>query len=280
VTAAQYGEDAERLLDMRLRGSMPDIYEYVTSTQGTALDACHEIWTHSLFAAAKLVFETGLTTDMLPRIRVCQHPQSEPGRFSKAFSDDDGLFRIGCFGWVSATKRIAPVIEGLALAFDRLPLLARESIRLSVVGNRTDHDIDVLGLAAIHGLSDVVELVEGTSRADFETRQCTCDLVFNLRYPSCGETSGTFASAREGKAQMVVSRYQAFAELDGLYRTITTLPGLERLEIASAICDGFQQWAGEWTTRPRRSVSAVATVDRLVLAEIVAQAIAGRLCEA
>lgn len=284
LTAAQYGLDAERLVQLRLHGGMPALYEYVTHGQATALGICHEIWVHSLFAASKLVLESRMKAGDFPRIRVCRHPEGDaPGaEASDAGAVPGERFEIGCFGWITPVKRVESVLLGVALALDRLGAEAAGQVRLSIVGRRADNAPDVAGLAGRYGLGAIVETVEDLSLEAFEARQRRTDLIFNLRYPSCGETSGTLASARGGRARLVASRYQAFVELDALAGSVGTLPVFEPLEIAATVCDTFSRWragAEACTSAPRRPSSRIAGVERLILAELAARAVGRRLTE-
>lgn len=266
---SQYGPAGSRLLKARLDGSMPDVFEFVTHAQHLALTMTHEIWVHSLFGLVKLLGESALQASRFPKIRVCRHPEPR-GTPARARRADDGVFRIGVFGYVTAPKRVTSVIRGLALACDRLGP-AGKSIELVVVG-RIPHDTiyDPAGEAARFDVADRVRFIDYPSADEFSRLQSDCDLIFNLRFPSCGESSGTLATAAASGAMVVTSRYQAFHETPG-DRTVTVLPVFEDWMIASIIGDAVLARGPINRTAARRGETA-APVEKLLLAEVLARA--------
>lgn len=266
---SQYGPAGSRLLKARLDGSMPDIFEFVTHAQHLALTKTHEIWVHSLFGLVKLLGESTLQASRFPKIRVCRHPEPH-GTAAPAPRADDGVFRIGVFGYVTAPKRVTSVIRGLALACDRLGSAAKP-VELVVVG-RIPHDTiyDPVGEAARFDVADRVRFVDYPSAGEFTRLQSDCDLIFNLRFPSCGESSGTLAMAAASGAMVVTSRYQAFHEAPG-DRSVTVLPVFEDWMIASIIGDAVLA-RGSVAGQPKRRGRSSAPVEKLLLAEVLARA--------
>ena len=266
---SQYGPAGSRLLKARLDGSMPDIFEFVTHAHHLALTKTHEIWVHSLFGLVKLLGESTLQASRFPKIRVCRHPEPR-GIDASMPRADDGVFRIGVFGYVTAPKRVTSVIRGLALARDRLGAAAK-SIELVVVG-RIPHDTiyDPEGEAMRFDLGGEVRFVDYPSADEFSRLQSDCDLIFNLRFPSCGESSGTLATAAASGAIVVTSRYQAFHEAPG-DRSITVLPVFEDWMIASIISDAFLG-RGAITRPAKHRGQSPAPVEKLLLAEVLTRA--------
>jgi glycosyltransferase involved in cell wall biosynthesis len=248
---------------------MPDIFEFVTHAQHLALTMTHEIWVHSLFGLVKLLGESTLQASRFPKIRVCRHPEPR-ATAAPAPRTDDGVFRIGVFGYVTAPKRITSVIRGLALACDRLGAVAK-SIELVVVGRIPQDTIyDPEGEAMRFDVGGQVRFVDYPSADEFSRLQSGCDLIFNLRYPSCGESSGTLASAAASGAAVVTSRYQAFHEAPG-DRTVTVLPVFEDWMIASVISDAFLDRSAV-TRQAKHRGQSPAPVEKLLLAEILGRA--------
>jgi hypothetical protein len=273
AVSGQYGAAAKRLLAARLEGEMPDIFEFVTHAQKPALGKAHEIWVHSLYGLVKLIGESELPAHRLPKIRVCAHPQADGEPGSAEPVDGAAPLRIGVFGWVTPPKRVTAVIRGLALACDRLDPAAA-GIELVVVGRRPpESSYDPAGEAARFDVAERVRFVDYPDAEEFARLQADCDLIFNLRYPSCGESSGTLASAAATTARIVTSRYQAFHESPG-QRSVTTLPILEDWEIAAAICEAHEavrKGRPAKADRPAPAPQAICPVEKLLLCETLAR---------
>lgn len=271
--SGQYGAAAKRLLEARLDGDMPDIFEFVTHAQKSALSRAHEIWVHSLYGLVKLIGESDLPAHRLPKIRVCAHPRTDGEPGSAELAERAGPLRIGVFGWVTPPKRVTAVIRGLALACDRLGPAAT-GIELVVVGRRPpESSYDPAGEAARFDVAERIRFVDYPGAKEFAELQAGCHLIFNLRYPSCGESSGTLASAEATAARVVTSRYQAFHESPG-QRSVTILPILEDWEIAAAICEAHEAVRGQRPARankPASGAQAICPVEKLLLCETLSR---------
>jgi hypothetical protein len=267
----QYGRATRALIERHLAGKMPDLIEFVTHAQGLALVQADEIWTHSVFGLAKLVCETALPAHRFPKLRVCAHPEPEP--------DDDLApppsfapgrpFRIGVFGWVTAPKRVTSVIRGLSLALDRLGAKQTPPIELYIVGRRpADTTYDPAAEARRFNVMDVTRFIDYPDTETFEALQASCHLVFNLRFPSVGETSGTLATVRTG-SRVIVSNYQALFESAQNGRAISVLPHVEVWQVAAEICRALEDWQAD---RPLNTPAArrdLAPIEHLVAREVL-----------
>lgn len=281
----QYGSATSRYVRARQDGLMPDIFEYVTHSQYAALANSHEIWVHSLFAIAKLTCESDIPARRLPTIRLCAPPLPDELPLGKRESVGKrepaaNRFLIGCFGWITPAKRIGSVLRGLSLALDRLPVEARRQIELMIVGRKPDGDLfDPRGVAGAYDVSDAVRIIEYPDADEFLYLQASCQLIFNLRYPSCGESSATLLSAGYTDAQLATSRYQAFNEVSSECRKVTTLQPLDDWEIASVICAAYDSWRrGEVAApSPRRTETSPCPVEKLLLHEIISRSNTARL---
>src|SRR5690606_24141913 len=108
--------------------------------------------------------------------------------------------------------------------------------RLRVVGKRPHvPDYDVVALAKELNIEKNVEFIDYPPKDEFDRLIRESDLIFNLRYPSCGETSGTLVSAQSNNIKVVASRYQAFREAVGIWRFINVVEPYEIWDIAEAI---------------------------------------------
>ena len=268
LLAAQYGARAPRLLAEFRKGRLPDLFLFASHALGHVLAVADEIWTHSAFAALKLALESNVMPTSLPRFRLVAHPEYDyaaSGTPAPRAINPGGDFVIGVFGWVALPKRVLEAIEGFYRFLCRLDPGEISRVRLVVVGALPDPAYyDPRGLAASLGIADWVEFHDYVDPAVFKTLQARADLVLNLRYPSCGETSGTMIHAEQAATPVIVTRYQAFREVETEER-IGFLPGMEVDEIAAALSRGHAEWrAGRQRFQRRRASPPRQRVERLI----------------
>lgn len=272
IVSGQYGVAGRRLLADRLQGNMPDVFEFVTHAQAVALSKAHEIWVHSAFAFSKIYFETDMPSHHFPRIRLCAHPRPDVPFGGKVQGhktvSDPKKFRIGIFGWITKPKRVDSIIQGLSFAFDRLGPGIKQAIEVVIVGNiPEDSDYDPSEKAHELSVGDIILRIENTNIKDFVDLQRTCQLIFNLRYPSCGETSGVFASADANASDIVTTRYQAFNEVSVEGLSSSFLAPFEAWNIAAIICRAFDDYLNGKAPRerPLKLNDEVVPVEKLIL---------------
>lgn len=252
--AAQYGARARTFFEQFRRGELPRLFEHTTHALAHVLAKADEVWTHSAFAALKLTLESNLPLPALPRFRLVQFPAYEEPL--PAPSETAEHFTIGAFGWVAAPKRILEAIEGFYRFLCRLDRAGLAKARMIVAGELPEPGrYDPAGLARRLGIADRVVFPGFVEGPDFAALQAGCTVTLNLRYPSSGETSGTLALADGRGATTVVTRYQAFHEVEAT-ESVGFLPGREVGEIADALHRAYLVWrdgtppAGR--RRPRR----------------------------
>lgn len=272
IVSGQYGVAGRRLLVDRLRGNMPDVFEFVTHAQAVALSKAHEIWVHSAFAFSKIFYETDMPSHHFPRIRLCAHPRPEVPFGAKAqgqkAASDSKKFRIGIFGWITTPKRVDSIIQGLSFALDRLGSEVKKNIEVVIVGNiPEDSDYDPSVKAQELAFDDIILSVKNADISEFVRLQQTCQLIFNLRYPSCGETSGVFASAETSSSDVVTTRYQAFNEVSVEGLSSSFLAPFEAWNIAAIICCAFDDYLNGKAPRerPLKLNDEVVPVEKLIL---------------
>ena len=243
IMTSQLGPLAPGLLRGYANGWLPDAISFGVHCMGNALSRSDEIWTHSVFGANRVLYENDFTGMRCASIRVCAHPrEKDEAGVGVSTPRRDDHFNIGVFGWVTPPKRVASVIKGVSLALDRLKPAERARVRLRIVGKRPPvPDYDVVDMAMRLGLKDHVEFVDYPPQDEFARYIRESDLVFNLRYPSCGETSGTLVSAQTHNIRVVASRYQAFREATGIWRFINVSEPYEIWDIADAVVDAIRE---------------------------------------
>lgn len=265
ATRSQLGASAPTIIRARINECLPDTFDFGTHCMGPALEKSDEIWTHSLYGANRVRFENDFSDSRVKQIRVCAHPTDTVSHAAERHVEE-GIFSIGVFGWVTPPKRLDSVLRGLAHALDKMPAEQRAMVRLNVVGKRTPKaDYDPEALAMKLGLGEVIRFIDYPSTEEFEARIAASDLIFNLRYPSCGESSGTLASAGHSGVRVVASRYQAFREAEGVWRFVGVAQPYETLEISQAILDAMAEWQQGISFKPAAGSQPVATIDKLIV---------------
>lgn len=94
----------------------------------------------------------------------------------------DRKFRLVMIGFIGANRRLHSILEALAT----FPLLGR--IQLDVYGDVTEHE-NVARQILTLGLESVVTLHGFLPDKALDEELAACDLAFNLRYPTMGESS-------------------------------------------------------------------------------------------
>ncbi len=261
--ATQYGIKAEKILSDLEAGHLPPAVEFQSIGLDYHLRASSEVWCHSAFAISKLILESTISPADMPRFRLVTHPLyrlestvTASARLTYEKSRKKG-FRIGLFGWCSPSKMIAEFLQGYSLFLDRRDQIELENIELIIVGQMYSESVYPLRAEISRlDLSDYVRSFDYVDDDTFGALVRTCDLIGNLRYPSCGETSGTLSHAHESGAQIVTSRYQSFAEEIADYR-LPVLRPLQPALIAGAIETCYRRWASG-SGRPSESVEFAA----------------------
>ncbi len=242
----QFGEKSRRLLHDADQGLTDNIFNHVVLAQSGLYNKSDEIWTHSRYAAAVLQVEYIGKLQNLP-FKIFSHPKDDLKRYSQSGTAPREKFRIGIFGWISLAKRVREVLVGLRLALDRLDHASRLDIELIVVGKLpSDPNYNVINMAEFLHLKENVRFLGYQPDEEFEQLLATCSIVYNLRFPSCGETSGTINLAQGAGAKIVKTAYQAMHE-EPAHEEITFLPFLESFAVASSICKNYENWKlGLW----------------------------------
>lgn len=267
---SQLGRASERLMVARINEWLPQAFDFGVHCMGPTLRKCDELWAHSLYGANRVRFENDFSGARCRTVRICAHPTADVLGNDHQHRKNGDDFNIGVFGWVTPPKRVDSVLRALALALDRMDAVTRSRVRLRIVGRRPPKsDYDPEKLVSQLSIGSAVEFIDYPSTELFEQLIARSDLIFNLRYPSCGESSGTLASAEHLGVRIVASRYQAFREAVGVWRFISVAQPYEIWEAADAIVEAVSD-----VSRGRRGAlappsSGVAPIEKLLLNEIL-----------
>jgi glycosyltransferase involved in cell wall biosynthesis len=140
----------------------------------------------------------------------------------------EDAFLVGQFGFITKPKQPAAVLGGFAALAERRP-----DARLLLVGENQTPGRALELLINDVGLGGRVRVAGFVDLPNFYLYLKAVDAVVNLRYPSAGEASGTFARAlAEGRAT-IVNDLGSFAEVPPGVALKVEVDGDQREEVAA-----------------------------------------------
>ncbi|MDE1546527.1 glycosyltransferase [Dechloromonas agitata] len=218
---------------------------YFLMGQGITLARSKTVIVHSEYARMRLLTESVSGLPM-PNFKVLAHPRPRFMPFIAMPPDAPGkdIFCVGSIGFYSSIKRNESLLEAFGAFAHTLNADDRCRVRLVFVGKIEDH----LRLEAERILNRwaIQDLVSFTGYVDEEALQAwqkRIDLQMNLRFPSCGETSGTLARALVLGKRVVCSRFAAFHEENATW-TVSVDPIEEFPELLHILTTEFSRWKG------------------------------------
>lgn len=213
--SAQFGNRSNILEDDIRFGRVLESLQYEVIGFDYALFNPDVIYVHSKFAKAKLQIELDLD-DSLP-IKVAGHPFEDPLRLNDSSCQIKKNF--GIFGFVNPSKRIYQVMNGFKRFIEYCERAGEDitGVNLLVVGQLPPAFLySPKKHAKKIGISKYCKFYGYVSKNEFNDLYASCQAVFNLRFPSCGETTGL--SGYDGMGpKLVMSDYHAFSELSADY---------------------------------------------------------------
>jgi glycosyltransferase involved in cell wall biosynthesis len=218
---------------------LPLIMHYNIMAHSRIIETADYLVVHSFYAAIKFALE-GSHHISLPDVIVMQHPNDHIAAKSKELPTKE-KFVVGCFGWISRAKRPISVMKGFAKFFEELPLDARRLVELKFVGTLVEESYNPISWSQKLGFPDHCVYLGHISDDRFAFEMASLSLLLNLRFPSCGETSGTLNLARDLGIRTAVSSYQAFREEKADYH-ISISPDKEIGEVCSVISREYNRW--------------------------------------
>ena len=102
----------------------------------------------------------------------------------KQLNIESDYFVFGSFGYANYSKRVLQVLDALALYKKQ-----NKKFRCYIVGNV--QGVDITDKTRELGLNDEVVITGFIPLEDFKLYMGSCDVCFNLRYPTCGESSAS-----------------------------------------------------------------------------------------
>jgi glycosyltransferase involved in cell wall biosynthesis len=159
----------------------------------------------SALTHTRMAFDSVVSRDLLP-VHLLDLPFAPAAEPPSPERDRDGPLRLVQFGYIGPNRRLEPVLEVLAGLADTV------DFRFDIMGKIWDPGHIEDRIAAL-GLSDRV-LVHGfVKEPALDYCLSKAHLVFNLRYPSVGEASGSQLRIWNAAAAAVVTDTGFYASL-------------------------------------------------------------------
>lgn len=208
---AEYGPAGARAVELKRSGVATDFEKFLFPLNAHVATRARAIVVHNEESRRRLeqVAPTVPVT-VIPHHAGAPPPQAV-GLSRQAARERLGLpqeaFIVGHFGFITRPKQPSAVIGGFA----RLASEHRDSLLVMTGADRTGGGLD--RLIEKHGVSDRVRVSGFVDLVRFYLHLKAVDAIVTLRYPTAGETSGTFARAlAEGRA-VIVSDVGSFSEI-------------------------------------------------------------------
>jgi glycosyltransferase involved in cell wall biosynthesis len=209
----EHGESGGRLARLRILGVASDFEKFLFPLSGHLVRRARGLVVHSLDSRDRLdtaAGEVDVPVEVIPHHAGAPPPQvvgidrSEARRFLGLPQD---AFLVGHLGFVTLPKQPGALVAGFARLYRERP-----EAKLVVVGaDNTGGAFE--RTARRHGVHQAVVSTGYVDLVAFYLNLKALDAVVNLRYPTAGESSGTFARAlAEGRAT-IVNNYGSFAEV-------------------------------------------------------------------
>lgn len=212
VLGEEYGPDLGATLSkLRRYGVATDFEKFLFPLAGHIARRARGVVVHSADSAERI----HALAPELPLAVIPHHAGTPPAQISGVSREEarrrlrlpPDAFLVGHFGFITRPKQPEAVIGGFAHLHRAFP-----DARLVLVGaDNTGGGLD--RIVARHGVGEAVRTAGFVDLVRFYLYLRAVDAVINLRYPSAGESSGTFARALSEGRPTIVNNYGSFAEV-------------------------------------------------------------------
>lgn len=120
----------------------------------------------------------------------------------------DDLLVLGSFGYATRAKRIPEIVEALGMYAGQ----EGRDFHYYIVGKVEEMDVNLERLAKQLGIGDKVTVTGFTDLDTFKEYMGACDICFNMRYPTQGESSASLHRILGMGKPVIVSRIGSFEE--------------------------------------------------------------------
>jgi glycosyltransferase involved in cell wall biosynthesis/SAM-dependent methyltransferase len=207
----EYGNAGLRLADLRYQGVATEYEKFLFPLNRHVAEASKAIVVHSEDSADRMrQIAGGVPVRVIPH-----HAGRPPGGLEgldrasarRALELPSDAFLVGHFGFITRPKQPAAVLGGFARLAAAHPRALLVMIGADNTGGGLDRHIRKLGLEGRVRMAGFVDLRR------FYLYMKAVDAVVNLRFPSAGESSGTFARALAEGRPVIVNNLGSFSEV-------------------------------------------------------------------
>lgn len=206
VLREEVGDLAPVLSRAGERGIRSAFQYALTPLYSSVIESCDGVIVHSAYAARELQ-RRGFAKPLavIPHFfEPSNTPRAATAKAQLGVGEDEVVF--GSLGFMTDAKLSFLIIETLGRLKEKLP-----PFRYLLVGEAGDETAlrSALETAGIANQTHITGYVEAE---DFRAHLAACDIIFSLRYPSGGETSGTLVRALGLGKTVIAFDYGPFAD--------------------------------------------------------------------
>jgi glycosyltransferase involved in cell wall biosynthesis len=211
ILEAEHGDVGTKLFRLKRYGVATDFEKFLFPLAGYVAKRAAGIVVHSPDSAEKMAeLAPGVPLEVIPH-----HAGAPPAAVAGVSREEARRrlklpakgFVVGHFGFITRPKQPDAVVLG----FERLHAEDPDALLVLVGADHTGGGLD--RMLDRHGLRGAVRHAGFVDLERFYLYLRAVDAVINLRYPSAGESSGTFARALAEGKPTIVNNYGSFAEV-------------------------------------------------------------------
>lgn len=256
--AYEFGADTELFCDLFARGQVDQNFEYASVAGTHIYEHSDVIVFHSLFARSKFLLEKSVTYKSQrtnePVCLVMSHPPEQIELPHAEHSIRTNKFIAGTYGWLKKVKQVEPLIRAFNEFYEGLSAEDQENIELHLVGQvDEERDFDPVGLANRLPAHDHIKFFGYVDNDTLDSLMASASIIFSLRFPSCGETSGPLRKAEALGVPVALSQYAAFAEEVADYH-VSVNPDEQNTQLVNILRKEFEYYK-QGKARPTRRAS-------------------------
>lgn len=139
---------------------------------------------------------------------ILKDPEQYRKECRKRLGIEGDLLVLGSFGYATRAKRIPEIVEALGMYASQGGM----NFHYYIVGKVEEMDVNIERLAKQLGIGDKVTVTGFTDLETFKAYMGACDICFNMRYPTQGESSASLHRILGMGKPVIVSRIGSFEE--------------------------------------------------------------------
>lgn len=139
---------------------------------------------------------------------ILENPSQYQKECRKKLGIKEDLLVLGSFGYATRAKRIPEIVEALGMYASQGGM----DFHYYIVGKVEEMDVNIPRLAKQLGIGEKVTVTGFTDLDTFKEYMGACDICFNMRYPTQGESSASLHRILGMGKPVIVSQIGSFEE--------------------------------------------------------------------